>query len=200
MYYGPEIIIDSGITLDGYDKEEMGIILNIPLAATNAIGSTIAIFVIDNLGRRYIMLRSLPLIFLTLCLISLSMYFSLYSTDPDTINSGHILFMISIILYLAFFSIGFSSTPWTVNSEIYPIHLVGTAVSLATATNWLSNFVVCSLFLTSMETEGGKVYTFLILAGFAIAAFVFIYFLLPETAGLKIKTNIRNILGKEKRE
>ena len=105
--------------------------------------------------------------------------------------------MVSIILYLAFFSIGFSSTPWTVNSEIYPIHLVGTAVSLATATNWLSNFIVSSVFLTSMESEGGKVYTFLILASFAVAAFIFIYFLLPETAGEKIRTNIKNIIGED---
>ncbi len=67
------------------EKEEMGIFLNIPLAATNAIGSTIAVFLIDSLGRRYIMLRSLPFLFLTLCLISLSMYLSLYSSDADTV-------------------------------------------------------------------------------------------------------------------
>lgn len=79
MYYGPEVIIESGITLEGEtDKERMGILLNIPLSATNAIGSIIAIFLIDNLGRRWIMLRSLPVILLTLCLISLAMYFSVY--------------------------------------------------------------------------------------------------------------------------
>ena len=91
--------------------------------------------------------------------------------------------MISIILYLIFFSIGFSSTPWAINSEIYPIHLVGTAVSLATATNWLSNFIVASIFLTSMETDPGKCYTFLILAFFALIAWIFVFFLVPETAG-----------------
>lgn len=198
MYYGPEIIIDSGITLDGVeDREKSAIILNIPLAATNALGSIIALFLIDDLGRRYIMLRTLPLIFLTLCLISLAMYLSLYSDDEKTKSDGHILFFVSIILYLAFFSIGFSSTPWAVNSEIYPIHLVGTAVALATATNWLSNFVVASVFLTSMESEGGKVYTFLILAFFAVLAFIFIYFLLPETAGKKISENIKAILGEK---
>jgi hypothetical protein len=171
--------------MDGVeDKERLGIILNIPLAATNAIGSTIAVFVIDKLGRRYIMLRTLPGIFLTLCLVAYSMYLSLYTTKYR--NQGHILFMISIIAYLAFFSIGFSSTPWAVNSEIYPIHLIGTAVALATATNWLSNFCVSSVFLTSMESDGGKVYTFLILAGFSFLAFFFVFVFVPETAGNKI--------------
>jgi len=79
MYYGPEVIIQNGITLDSEtDKERIGILLNIPLSITNAVGSIIAIFLIDNLGRRWIMLRSLPVILLTLCLISLAMYFSVY--------------------------------------------------------------------------------------------------------------------------
>ena len=66
MYYGPEVIIENGITLgDDYDREQTGILLNIPLSATNAIGSIIAIFLIDRLGRRWIMLRSLPVIFIS---------------------------------------------------------------------------------------------------------------------------------------
>lgn len=143
----------------------------------------VAIFLIDDLGRRFIILRTLPGVFLSLCLVSYSMYLSLFSEDQSNKNTGHILFMISIILYLIFFSIGFSSTPWAINSEIYPIHLIGTAVSLATATNWLSNFIVASIFLTSMETDPGKCYTFLILAFFALLAWIFVYFLVPETAG-----------------
>ena len=82
MYYGPEIIIDSGTTIDGIDdKEQLGIILNIPLAFTNALGSLIAIFIIDDLGRRFIILRTLPGVFLSLCLVAYSMYLSIYSED-----------------------------------------------------------------------------------------------------------------------
>ena len=45
MYYGPQIIIDSGQSIDGIDdKEQLGIILNIPLAATNAAASLVAVF------------------------------------------------------------------------------------------------------------------------------------------------------------
>jgi len=188
--------MDSGITIDGEeDPERTAILLNIPMSATNAIGSIIALFIIDSLGRRWIMLKSLPGLFLTLCLISLSMYLSLYSEDQKTKNDGHILFFVMIILYLLFFSIGFGATVWTVNSEIYPIHLVSTGVALATATNWLSNFAVSSVFLSSMEADGGKVFTFLILAFFTLCAFVFIYFLLPETAGKRIEENVQNIIG-----
>lgn len=106
--------------------------------------------------------------------------------------------MISLVLYLAFFSIGMSSTVWAVNSEIYPIHLIGTACALATATNWLSNFAVSSVFLTSMESDPGKVFTFDILAFFSMLAFIFVYFWVPETANKTISQNINSIVGEEK--
>ena len=100
-------------------------------------------------------------------------------------------------MYLAFFSVGMSSTVWTVNSEIYPIHLVGTAVALATATNWIANFVVSSVFLTSMETDSGKVTTFVVLAFFALLAEIFVYLYVPETAGKTVEENVDKILGRD---
>ena len=160
--------------------------MNIPLAATNAIGTLVAAFIVDDMGRRYLILRTLPGVFVSLLLVALSMYLAIYQEDPQVKNGAHYLFFISIILYLAFFSIGFSSTPWAINTEIYPIHLVGTGVALGSATNWLSNFIVASLFLTAMETDAGKVYTFLVLAGFSVFAWIFVYCLVPETANQKI--------------
>ena len=103
--------------------------------------------------------------------------------------------LISLILYLAFFSVGMSSTVWSVNTEIYPIHLVATGTSLATSTNWLSNYIVSSTFLSIMHTDIGKVIAFIILACFSLLAWLFIYFLLPETNGLPINVNVENVLN-----
>ena len=75
MYYGPAIVIQSGIEIPGFsEKERMGVLMNIPLAFTNALGSTIAVFIIDKLGRRYIMLRALPGICVSLLTLSFSMW------------------------------------------------------------------------------------------------------------------------------
>lgn len=95
-----------------------------------------------------------------------------------------------LIMYLFFFSFGLSGTSWSVNTEIYPLHLVGMANSLAAATNWLGNFLVSSIFLSILNTKSGKVYAFLILAGFSLTAWLFIYYLLPETKGLPIAQNV----------
>lgn len=106
------------------------------------------------------------------------------------------MFIISIISFLLFYSIGFSSTPWAVQSEIFPIHLVSTGCALATATNWLSNFAVSSVFLTSMESPAGKVFTFAALSAFSFLATLFVYFKVPETAGRRIEENIRNVMSR----
>lgn len=103
--------------------------------------------------------------------------------------------MIAILVYLLFFASGFSSTPWTINSEIYPIHLTGRAAALATATNWISNFAVASVFLSAMKSDNGKVWTFIILALFAVAAWLFVYCVVPETAGKRVVDNVKAIIG-----
>lgn len=90
--------------------------------------------------------------------------------------------MVVLISFLAFYAVGYSSNPWAVQSEIFPIHLVGTGCALATATNWISNFAVGSIFLTILETEAGKVYAFAILSFFRFSTFIFVYIMVPETA------------------
>jgi MFS family permease len=206
MYYGPNIILSTGISVDGIDEKTLSILLNIPLAAVNAIGSTVAVFVIDKMGRRYTMLRGLPGIFWSLILVSVAEYLSNFCHDgsDDTKSTaevtGNYLAMTGLVLYLAFFSVSMSSTVWSVNTEIYPIHLVGTASSLATATNWFSNFLVSTFFLVILKSDTGKVVAFLLLAGFTVAAWLFIYYLLPETNGKPINDNVNNILSKNKKE
>lgn len=124
MYYGPSIILDSGIRISGYKKDDpiVGVMLNIPLAFMNALGSVVAIFYIDKLGRRYIFLKLLPLITLSLICVSISMWLSNYHNEHSTEHHiGSYLAIVFVLAYLAFFSVSMSGTVWSVNTEIYPI-------------------------------------------------------------------------------
>lgn len=153
----------------------------------NAIGSAVAVFTIDKMGRRHIMLRTLPYIILACVMVSLSMYLTHFIDKdkyPIVEDIGDYLAIIAMITYLAFFSVGWSAPVWSVNTEIYPIHLAGTGSSLATATNWFSNFIVSSFFLSIMKnSDTGKVIAFLLLAFFSVCGYMFVYNLLPETKG-----------------
>lgn len=73
MYYGPDIIQKSGIQINGLSKDEAALILNIPLAGFNVIGTLAATCVIDRLGRRYLMLRTLPFIMIAWIIVAVGM-------------------------------------------------------------------------------------------------------------------------------
>lgn len=193
MYYGPDILITAGLTIKGMNADESALLLNIPLASVNAIGSMIACLYIDQLGRRYLMLRTLPISCLGWLITATGMYLNGYTDAQDV---GSYMAFGGIIVFLASFSVGMSAQPWTVNAEIYPLHVIGTANSLSTTTNWVTNFVVSSLFLIFLETPLGSVLSFIALAIFAASAWLFIYLLLPETAHRTIGDILEMILGK----
>jgi hypothetical protein len=46
------------------------------LALTNALGTVVAIFYIDKLGRRYILLRMIPFVAVTLLILALGLGFN----------------------------------------------------------------------------------------------------------------------------
>ena len=68
MYFGPEILRKAGF---GNDTDKASLLYqSLPLALTNALGTVVAIMYIDKLGRRYILLRLIPFIALTLLIIA----------------------------------------------------------------------------------------------------------------------------------
>ena len=180
MYYGPDILKEAGITFPGLDDDTSALLLNIPLASINAIGTLISVFIIDRLGRRYILLRTLPFVILGWVVVATGMGIA---GNPDNKSTGGMISFVGLIIFLLFFSIGVSST---VNAEIYPIHVIGTASSLSTTTNWATNAVVASVFLLTTSTVVGQVITYSILALFGLLCLIFVYFKVPETANKEI--------------
>ena len=194
MYYGPEIMIAANIKIGNYSDKISGLILNIPLSLTNAVGTTISIFFIDRLGRRYMMLRSLPVIVITLLIVAGGM-FALPPSGTDQSSIGGDLAFTGTLLFLLAFGIGMSSTPWAVCAEIFPLHVVGTANSLTTTTNWVSNFVVAWFFPLMLSNDSLKGWAFVLLAIFSALAWLFIFLMLPETANKTQQENLKAILG-----
>ena len=56
-----------------------------------------------------------------------------------------------MVVYLLCFGIGMSPVPWAVNAEIYPMRVRGACMGIATASNWVMNFIVAATFLTLQD-------------------------------------------------
>ena len=133
------------------------------------------------------MLRCLPFLAFFMVGLSFGNYLIYFNNNMET---GGLICVLCLGLYLASFSPGMGPQPWTVNSEIYPLHLRGIAMSLSTTANWVANYAISAVFLTTTETNIGKVITYLVIALFCLMAFAFIYHLLPETKGLPLNAVI----------
>jgi len=98
------------------------------------------------------LLRWMPFVAASLFSLCIGLSLFYWNEDPAIKLLGTVLSFVSICAYLLFFSSGMASTPWTINSEIFPLHLRGAGISAATFTNWLCNFIVVENFLTVTKT------------------------------------------------
>ncbi|RDX66302.1 Sugar transporter ERD6-like 16, partial [Mucuna pruriens] len=75
------------------------------------------------------------------------------TTFLDWLKSKHVR---SVVIYIASFSIGMGPVPWVIMSEMFPIHVKGSAGSLVVLVNWLGAWVVSYTFnfLISWSSPG----------------------------------------------
>ncbi|KAI8016695.1 Polyol transporter 5 [Camellia lanceoleosa] len=93
-----------------------------------------------------------------------------------------VLSVLSILAFVAMFSIGMGPIPSVYNSEIFPLRLRAQGVSFGVAINRLISGVMSMTFISLYKaiTIGEA---FLLFMGVAMLGWLFFYTLIPETQG-----------------
>jgi len=169
IYYAPTIFKLAGVT-----ENRNALIATIGVGTINVLTTFIAIFLLDKVGRKPLLYFGLGgMIF---SLIALSIGF--HQKTPEIYSE--IICNATLMLYIASFAYSLGPISWLLNSEIYPLHIRGKAMGLATCFNWLSNFIITSTFLNLINIMG-KSGTFLLYAFFGMIGLYFIKKKVPET-------------------
>lgn len=175
IYYAPTIFKFVGIT-----AASSAILAGAALAMVMWCCHILAIFLLDRVGRRPLLLTGVAGQIVGLAILGAAFQFpQLASFKSYTAIGG-------LVIYVACFAFGLGPIFWLLISEIYPLRVRGAAMSAVTVTNWALNLAVAVTFLTLVAVLGGAG-TFWLYGAIAVIAWIFFYLLVPETKGKSLE-------------
>lgn len=181
FYYAPTIF-----QLAGFHGETTSILATVGVAVVNVLATFIAVFYMDKLGRRPLLLAGLTGMFAALAGLSLAFH---YGANTELLGW---LAVACIFIFAISFAFSLGAILWVVVSEIFPLDVRGTAMGLAIATCWFWNVIVTSTFLT-LVNKFGPSQTYMMYAAMCVLGFIICYFKVPETKGASLEQIEENI-------
>jgi sugar porter (SP) family MFS transporter len=182
IYYAPTILSDTGLT------NSAALAGTLVVGVTNVVFTTVAVLLLDQLGRRVLLNTGTCVILVAL--LVLGTYFSSRTLQ----DSYGWVALAGLVLFIAGFAIGLGPVFWLMISEIFPAGVRGKAMSVTTMCNWGANFVVAQTFLTLSDwitTQG----VFFLYASLAALALVFFVLRVPETGGKSLEEIQSEVAG-----
>ena len=173
MYFGASLLWEVGFSSPTLTA--------LSIAGTNFIFTLAAYVLIDRVGRRRILLYSVPFMILALLLCAEG-FVQLTSDWP---GRGTFMVLGSLILYVAAYALGLGVVPWQ-QSEMFPLGVRSMGSAIATSVNWSSNFIIGLTFLPMMKYLGPPA-TFVLYAVVCVGGWIGIWFIYPETMGLGLE-------------
>ncbi len=94
-----------------------------------------------------------------------------------------------IAIFIFFFASTWGPGAWIVIGEIFPLPIRSRGVGLSTASNWLWNTIIAVItpYMVGEHRGNLKSSVFFVWGGLCTCAFVYTYFLVPETKGLSLE-------------
>jgi sugar porter (SP) family MFS transporter len=185
IYYADQIFASAGFVT----QSSQTVVTTWAIGGVNVLATFIAIAFIDRLGRRRLLLAGLFGMGISLGVVGAAFRFleaAPGGTPAATPSGAGIVTLLALVAFIICFAFSMGPVVWTVINEIFPGHIRGRAVAIATAANWGAAFLVSQFFLSFIEAIGSAL-TFWLFAAFCVIAWVWIYFRVPETKGQSLE-------------
>jgi sugar porter (SP) family MFS transporter len=181
IYYAPEIFQTAGLA-----KATSSILATAGIGLINVIFTVLAVFYLDKLGHRKMLLTGVAGIILSLVIATTAFALGVTSLALAWGIIG------SFVLFVACQAIGTGPACWLIPSEIFPTEARGVGMGLSVAFNWGTNVVIAFGFPVVLNSLGAS-WTFGIFLIIAVIAFLLFSLLVPETKGVSLEQIERNI-------
>ncbi|KAM0928089.1 hypothetical protein ACQ4PT_002261 [Festuca glaucescens] len=172
LYYATSILQTAGFSAAS-DAAKVSILIGL----FKFLMTGFAVFKVDDLGRRPLLIGGVSGI--TIALLLLAAYYKILSGFPYVAVGA-------LLLYVGSYQVSFGPISWLMVSEIFPLRTRGRGISLAVLTNFGSNALVTFAF-SPLQGYLGPANIFLLFAAISVLALVFVILNVPETKGLSLE-------------
>ncbi|HEY0205920.1 MAG TPA: sugar porter family MFS transporter [Acetobacteraceae bacterium] len=185
IYYADQICASAGFVT----QSSQTTVTTWAVGGVNMLATLIAIAFVDRLGRRKLLLAGLLGMGVSLGVAGTAFRF-IGAAPAGAAAAGPsgagIVTLLALVAFITCFAFSMGPVVWTVINEIFPGHIRGRAVAVATAANWGSAFLVSQCFLSIIGAIGNSL-TFWLFALFCGVGWIWIYHAVPETKGQSLE-------------
>lgn len=104
--------------------------------------------------------------------------------------------LVSFMMYVVAFSLGWGPIPWLFMGEALPAKVRGPAASMVTALNWSCTFIITKTFPGMIEALGPSI-VFFMFSVIMVIGFLYVVFLIPETKGKMLEEIEEELSGRK---
>ncbi|XP_032158449.1 solute carrier family 2, facilitated glucose transporter member 5 isoform X1 [Mustela erminea] len=168
-YYADQIYLSAGVKHHDVQYVTVG------TGAVNVLMTVCAVFVVELLGRRVLLLLGFSVCFAACCVLTAALALQ------DTISWMPYVSIACVICYVVGHALGPSPIPALLITEIFLQSSRPAAFMVGGSVHWLSNFAVGLIF--PFIQVGLGPYSFIIFAVICLLTTVYIFLVVPETKG-----------------
>ena len=182
IYFAPTIFETTGF------QASASILATAGIGVVNVAMTVVGMSLVDRAGRKTLLLYGLVGMAVSLGVLGLAFLIQGLSGAI-----GYVA-LACLVIYIASFAVSVGVVIFIIPSEIFPLKVRGSAMSVCLLTNWGSNFAIATVFLTLLDTFGRPA-TFWLFTFMCVIFWLFTYFFIPETKGRsleEIEADLRN--------
>ena len=171
IFYTVSIFHSAGSDIDDH-------LATIIVGLVQLVANFFSLFIVDRAGRKPLLIASGAIMCVALLALGTHFYLQRFGTE----QSLGMLPLISLIVFMIGFSIGYCSIPFLLMGELIPEKQRSFLSSIAGSLNLGIMFVVIKTY-HDLKNSIGEDGTFWFYSGICLCSCFFVYFLVPETKG-----------------
>ncbi|WP_314455988.1 sugar porter family MFS transporter [uncultured Microbacterium sp.] len=167
-------------------EESDSLLISVITSVTNVLVTLVAIFLVDRVGRKPILLTGSVLMTVSLGAMALAFTFARGSGEDVSLPApwGTVA-LVAANLFVVGFGASWGPLVWVLLGEIFPSRIRGRALGVAAGAQWIANFAITVSF--PAMSSWSLPLTYGMYALFAALSFFYVAYRIPETKGMELE-------------